>query len=195
MKSRMKLIIDCYSGLGGASQAFKKSDKWEVITVDINPNFNPTYCCDMRDFLDLYLKHDGRKPDFIWFSPPCTEFSKSQKPWFNFMKPSKEALTLVLICFEIVRVLEPRFWILENVIGLQRWIGKAKHHIGSFYFWGYFPFEELKLPHSVGKKPLYNSAKEAFSCEKEERAMLRSKIPYEISLAVRCILEKYLDKK
>lgn len=123
------LMIDLFSGLGGASQAMVKKG-WEVITVDINSEFNPTICCDVRNFLVYW---DGRSPDLLWASPPCDEFSKSQKPWYGFPTPSRESLELVFCVLEIVRVIKPRFWILENVIGMQKWFGKAPFHCGAFY--------------------------------------------------------------
>ena len=45
---RMNIFIDLFSGLGGASQAFEAAG-WEVVTVDINPEFNPTICCNVED--------------------------------------------------------------------------------------------------------------------------------------------------
>jgi len=187
----MPLMIDLFSGLGGASQAMKDRG-WEVIRVDINPEFNPDIVCDVRDFLKYW---DRRKPDLLWASPPCDDFSKSEKPWYNFCPPSQESLELVKIVFDIVLAVRPRFWILENVRGAQRWLGKAPYHCGAFYLWGWFPFDKLQLPHSVGRKPLFSSLNEVFSVEPAKRKALRAKIPYELSLAVALIVEEEIKKE
>ena len=43
------LMLDLFSGLGGASKAMKERG-WEVITVDNNPKFNPDICIDIREY-------------------------------------------------------------------------------------------------------------------------------------------------
>ena len=177
----MPLMIDLFSGLGGASQAMKERG-WEVIRIDINPQFRPDLCIDVRDFLKCW---DGRNPDLLWASPPCDEFSRAEKPWYEEDRPSRESLELVKVVFDIVREVNPRFWILENVRGAQKWLGRAPYHCGAFYLWGYFPFQKLNIPHSVGyfKEKLFPSP---------DRKALRAKIPYELSLAVACVVEDEL---
>lgn len=185
------LMIDLYSGLGGASQPMKDRG-WEVIRVDINPAFNPDLCIDVRDFLKYW---DGRSPDLLWASPPCDDFSKSEKPWYDFCPPSQEALELVKVVFDIVLAIKPKFWILENVRGAQKWLGKAPFHCGSFYLWGYFPFEKLNVPHSLCRKPFFKDVREVFSVKPEVRKAMRSKIPYELALAIALIVENELKKE
>jgi site-specific DNA-cytosine methylase len=81
---RMKML-DLFSGLKGASQAFEAAG-WEVITVDNNPDLNPTICCDIED---LWLHPDFQQYmtkeyfNLIWASPPCIEFYKVGAPWFD----------------------------------------------------------------------------------------------------------------
>jgi hypothetical protein len=184
----MRLMVDLFSGLGGASKVFKQAG-WEVITVDINPDFSPDLCMDVRDFLSVW---DGRKPDFLWASPPCIEFSKSSMPWYGFKKPEWWAMELVFETLKIVHALEPKLWILENVRGAQKWIGKAPFHAGSFYLWGYFPFESLKRklprnsPSLSGKNKLFPS---------EDRAAKRAEIPELLSRAVLLTVEECLGQK
>lgn len=68
------LMLDLCCGLGGASKAMKERG-WDVITVDIDPEFNPTIVADLRTF-----HYSGPRPDLVWASPPCTEFSKYSMP-------------------------------------------------------------------------------------------------------------------
>ena len=47
---------------------------WEVISVDLDPRSNPTYCCDVAQW-------DWRcvgEVDVIWASPPCTHYSAAR---------------------------------------------------------------------------------------------------------------------
>jgi len=180
---RKMRMIDLFSGLGGASQAMRERG-WEVIRVDVDPRFDPDVCCDVRDF-----HWDGGEVDLLWASPPCDEFSKSDKPWFGFQSPSQESLDLVFEVFRIVREVNPRYWILENVRGAQRWIGKAPCKIGPFYLWGWFPFDRLKK--RIGNdRVFYFKTKIPQVNFHPDRKALRSKIPYEISLAVALIVEE-----
>ncbi len=188
MRKGKYVMIDLFSGLGGASQAMIDRG-WQVWRVDIDSGFEPDICCDVRDFLelneDIYRIYE---PDLIWASPPCDEFSKSHKPWYGFPVPSEESIELIYAVLRIVRKLRPKLWILENVVGAQRWLGKAPYHCGAFYLWGWFPFEKLRLPHSIGhgKARLFPS---------EKRKVLRAKIPYELSKAVALVAEETLSRK
>lgn len=69
-------MVDLYAGLGGASAAMKDRD-WDVVSVELDPAFRPTVVGDVRA---LPLR-DGLRPDLLWASPPCEEFSKWAMPW------------------------------------------------------------------------------------------------------------------
>ncbi len=182
---KMPVMLDLFSGLGGASEAMRERG-WEVYTVDIDPRFHPDLLCDVRDFLKLWPK--TKNVDLIWASPPCDEFSKSEKPWFDQDRPSIEALALVWETIKIVRELNPRFWILENVRGAQKWLGKAPCRIGPFYLWGWFPFDELKQ--MIGNERVFFGKTQLWP--HPDRKALRAKIPYGISLAVALAVERHL---
>ena len=73
--------------------------------------------------------------DFVWASPPCTEYSRLSMPWHPI-----EAVDVGLWC-ECLRLIgetEPRYWVLENARGAQYIWGKTRH-CGSFYMWGVMP--------------------------------------------------------
>ncbi len=160
----MKVMIDFFSGLKGGSQYAKESG-WKVITVDIEKKHDPTFCVDIMK--EEVLWHLPKEPYFCWFSPPCTEYSKDHMPWHE----SNIDLSLFLRCFEIVKELRPKYWIIENVIGAQKYFGRALFHLGPFYFWGWIPDIKSSSNHYF-KSKLFPS---------EDRASLRAKIPYEVS--------------
>ena len=58
-------MLDLFSGLGGASRAMRERG-WDVITVDIEPEFNPSIIADISTY-----HYEGKLPvDLVWASPP-----------------------------------------------------------------------------------------------------------------------------
>jgi len=128
------LMIDLFSGLGGASRAMAERG-WEVVRVDNNQKFKPTVLIDIHRF-----SWKGRRPDLIWASPPCQEFARWIMPWFPKSEPS---LDLVKEAIRVIEECKPRFWVIENVRGAISWfkplLGNYKVHYGPIFLWGNFP--------------------------------------------------------
>ena len=163
--------LDLFAGLGGATQAMKRRG-WEVVTVDVEPRFAPTIVADLATW-----RWEGRSPDQIWASPPCTEFSRESMPWCRTGRTPD--LGLVKAALRIVRECEPRWWVVENVRGAVKWFGPllGQHRLscGPFYLWGDFP--KFRCSIRPFKERLSSKAK-------AQRAM----VPAELSeaLAVAC---------
>lgn len=168
-------MFDLCSGLGGAGAAFRDRG-WEVVTVDIDPKFNPDFVHDLRSW-----SWSGRKPDFIWASPPCDEFSREFMPWHR--TGEVVDVSLVGAVLRIVAECRPRFWILENTKGAQWWLGRAPLHIGPFYLWGWYPPIKCDLQYR---------AKASYSSSDAEK---RAEIPYSLSLAVCTAIERRLESE
>ncbi len=172
------LMIDLCSGLGGASHAMKNHG-WNVITVDIEPSFCPDIVADVRKW-----SWNGDRPDLIWASPPCADFSRMYLPW---IKSKREPdLSILMGCIRIIKESKPRYWVIENVVGALKYfypiLGKPSAIYRPYYLWGYFP----PLP----KFPLNYRKKESLgSKQKAERA----KIPYQISEALAIAIESQLN--
>ena len=109
----------------GFSQAFLDAG-WEVVTVDIDPKFNPTVVADVTEIDWQKFKHDvlhDRTPDVLLAGPPCERFSIACRTWPKM--GIKKAMELVGACFEAVAILKPKFWLIENPMGRLRWfLGK-----------------------------------------------------------------------
>lgn len=168
------LMLDLGSGLAGASQAMKARG-WQVVTVDINPAFEPDIVADLTTFT-----WDGPRPDLIWGSPPCNEFSREFMPWCKTgVAPD---MSLVLACLRIIREARPRYWVIENVMGALPWfeevLGKPKAIYGPFYLWGFFP--------SPGDFRLKYRKKESFSSRNRAE---RAKVPHQLSEALALAVE------
>ncbi len=165
------LMLDLCSGLKGASQAMLDR-KWKVITVDINPDFSPDVTADIRDW-----QWEGAKPDLIWCSPPCTEFSREFMPWHKTNKTPD--LTIYQACLRIIEHNKPRYWIIENVLGAVKYFGKPTVIYNPYYLWGFFsPLGNVKI--NIRHKSSYSSR-----CQS-----LRAKIPYSLSCAVALAIEQ-----
>lgn len=129
------LMLDLCCGLKGASAAMSARG-WDVVTVDIEPRFSPTVVADLRSW-----SWNGRRPDLVWASPVCTEFSRESMPWCRTGKAPD--MSLVEACVRIVRECEPRFWLLENVQGAIRWfrplLGEPRYRLRPIFLWGEGP--------------------------------------------------------
>jgi hypothetical protein len=133
------IMLDLFSGLGGASEAFVQHPDWTVVRIDNEPlveSVPHTILMDMEDFNPLVLP--AEIVDLVWASPPCTEFSTARCPPIE--KPS---LRLVQRAIEIIDAVNPRCWIIENVRGsikhLQPILGAPRLILGPYVFWGNFP--------------------------------------------------------
>lgn len=185
--NRKLLVFDGCAGSKSATQAF--SDRGHIVeSLDIEGDH--TYIMDIREF------HPVKKYDFMWFSPPCTEFSKAAwrrgkcRDW-------KPDLTIVQACYRIIRECDPAYWIIENPLGCMRhFIGPPEITINYSDFgypckkptdlWGVFPwFWSQKYNRDIMPFDY------AFPKNVSE---LRAQIPYELSLAICKAVENQPEK-
>ena len=80
-----------------------------MITIDIDPYFNSTYCVDILDW--DYRAFEPGCFDVIWTSPPCTQYSNSKR---SGVRNLALADSIVQRCLEIIRYFKPLLWIVEN---------------------------------------------------------------------------------
>ena len=126
------LSLELFSGTGSVSTELR-SQGFDTWTVDINPRFSPSICCNILDF--PYNSFPGQF-SFIWASPDCRYFSRLQslKHWrkitlkyrqYRYIPASNEsskALLLVIKTIEIIRHYNPPVWFIENPCGRMRHI-------------------------------------------------------------------------
>ena len=110
-----RLCIDLCSGLEGMSQAFKRAEGWQVVTIDIERKFNRTIVAGIR-FLPLRANVE---PEALLAGPPCERFSVACHTWPKM--GIKLAMELVGACLEAVAYLKPKHWLIENPMGRLRW--------------------------------------------------------------------------
>ena len=172
-------MLDLFSGLGGASEAFVQNSDWEVVRIDNNILLEDV---PHTRIMDVELVKANAQPsllwswDLIWASPPCTEFSQ-----VNPNRNPQAGIPLVQTTIDIIEALKPRCWIIENVKGsikhLAPLLGPPRLIIGPYVFWGNFPLFWVNLQgYSKFEKDTWSSD--------PLRANRRALIPFEISQAL-----------
>lgn len=184
------IVLDLCAGSKMSTQAF--TDRGHIVeTLDIEGEH--TYINDVRTWT-LPQKHYN----FIWASPPCTEFSLADPRKPNCKKRDvSKGLSVVYACLDIIKKLAPDFWVLENPRGCLRfYIGKPSKTI--FYnkygypmykptdLWGNFPYPYFKSSWVV--KP----EKNAWDKVPKNK---RSVVPYNLGLAFCIQLEQHFNDK
>lgn len=129
-------MLDLFSGSGSASRAALVRG-WRVCRVDNAPGTAHDVCADLATWEPRAVAHDGPW-DLVWASPPCTQLSTASSA-----RDVEAGLVLVRAAIRIIRLLGPRWWVVENVHGATRAIGSLLGPpvacYGSFYLWGVFP--------------------------------------------------------
>jgi len=187
-------VLDLFSGLGGFSEAFLRSGD-EVVRVENNPLLSEvpnTSIEDVRAMRDRLrqFRDEGqpiRQIDLILASPPCYEFSlaysapraiASRDGTLDQYNPNMELVELTL---EIISLVKPRWWIIENVIGSIKYfekIGLIPNQIhGAYVLYGNFPKFSTPVMPSKAKKDSFHGD--------PLRANKRAIIPLELSMEIR----------
>ena len=122
--------IDLYSGIGGWTLGMKfskfknvNSFEWNKDSLDThNKNFGTSL--NVVDIRKLKLK-DLPGPgelDFVVGSPPCTQFSYSNRGGSGDIS---DGLVDVYKFLEIVEYTKPKFWVMENVPRVKKIIDQV----------------------------------------------------------------------
>jgi len=195
-----KKMLDLCSGLGGASESMLNHG-WEVKRIENNlllqqvPNTEIMCVKSLHYELKQKLLQGQEITEeitLVWASPPCTDFSLGyHAPRSVALRAGeeyypKEAIELVITIKEIIDMIQPRYWIVENVRGaikyLEPILGKPTMKIDSIVLWGQFP--------SFAMEPGYKHVKDdSLWSDNPLRANARAKIPYEVSDAIRQSIE------
>ncbi len=157
-----KHMLDLFSGLGGASEAFLSCPGWSVLRIDNNPLLSGVPNTVIMNIDDLTPIGREEKIELVWASPPCTNFSG------GFSSPKSIASRTIgldnyepnmdLLCraIEIIDIVKPKYWVIENVAGsiryFKEYLGEPRQIIGPYVLWGNFPMIDLKPELIIPKK-------------------------------------------
>jgi len=186
----MRRMLDIYSGLGGASEAFIKAG-WEVHRLENNlllTDLESEYYVPGTTHQDVLEWPFHELPsgyyDFIWASPPCREFSTAYAAPRSVAARNNEEyepnMQLVTKAKEIIDWFQPTYWVIENVSGASKYISKLlqvppRQIVGPFFLWGNFPFITMDYDWTHSK-----ADGDTWSTD-PIRTNRRGKIPFELS--------------
>jgi DNA (cytosine-5)-methyltransferase 1 len=127
MKDKLK-YIDLFSGSGGFSLGFDNKGFQNVFSIDIEPSFCETYkfnfpehqliekdICNLTDSEISCLKK-FEQIDVVIGGPPCQGFSIAGNIGRKFIDDPRNKLFKEFV--RVVRVIQPKFFIMENVARL-----------------------------------------------------------------------------
>lgn len=118
MRSKPLRAIDLYSGVGGWSAGLQMAgvevvgsfERWPAANkTNRHNNRHSTYTVDIRN---LPLAQLPRDVDVVVGSPPCTEFSYANRGGGGDLA---DGLKDIVAFLNVVDLLRPRWWVMENV--------------------------------------------------------------------------------
>lgn len=205
-------VLDLFAGLGGFSAAFEESDRWDVISVDINPEFDTDITADV---FELRPSDFGQEFDVVLASPPCQYLNTAgnYEKWdFDAKQPSspesRHAVALFHHTIGLIHGLAPEYWYVENPRASRirwsygppdEWVTYCQY--GTEYqkptgLWGDHAPMTFKRCRSGMKCHVSNTARdgsEAIDSMNHISQAERSLVPYELSKEIRDACEAALD--
>lgn len=141
-------LLDIGCGAGGASDGFYK-EGFDCTGVDIENHGYP-YNFIKADIRDLNPSDFAGKFAVVWISMPCRDYclfaKRFGKTWKKNPPNPQKAVELVYTAVNFAKLIQPAYWIMENVPELQKWFGPARftaalrgEHQMIRSFWGNFP--------------------------------------------------------
>jgi hypothetical protein len=201
MTDTQSVSLDLFAGLGGFSAAFDDSPEWDVVTVEIEEDFDPDICADVLEL----RPGDLPDPDVVLASPPCTAFSMAASGTHldGEGRPVSEwgqtSLALVHHTIGLIKALDPDWWFLENPMGgMRAQLGRPEAHV----WWCQYGSDRAKptdlwgrIPPSFDAKRCHNGntachheaaprGSDAGTQASDKTAAERAKIPYGLSEAI-----------
>lgn len=123
--------LSVFCGLGGDSDGFAL-EGFAVLGVDVEdmPSKGYKHRFIQADIRDL-RGEDFRGFDVIWGSPPCRDFTilsdkQGTKTAWKIPKNPERGLQLVKAYLKFVEDAQPKFWLMENVFGLAKYLPELK---------------------------------------------------------------------
>ncbi len=104
-------LLELFAGTGSIGKAFEKQG-WEVVSLDLNPKARATITADVLTW-DYTVFEPGHF-DFVWASPPCTEYSLARTT-AKTPRNLELADSIVARTLEIIDYFAPEGgWLMEN---------------------------------------------------------------------------------
>lgn len=211
----MMLVFDFFAGTRSSTQAFEDAGH-TVISFDNDFQFDVTVFTDVFDLTGEDLIARYGRPDFVWASPPCTAFSVASigHHWHETAVPKTDAaelaMRLVAHTRKLLEDLNPTVgFVIENPRGMLRKLptleGLTMHTV-TYCQYGDDRMKPTDLWTNMQDWEPRPACRNGASCHEaaprgsrtgtqgRDGAVLRSMVPYELSLEILQVVEKSLEK-
>lgn len=117
----MPKLLELFCGTKSIGKEFEKLG-WEVISLDFDPQFEPTIVADVLTLPFSYFSGF----DVIWASPPCQAFSVAQigRNWYHDNTPKTasalQGLQILQKTLDFIDYVKPKYYFIENPRGKMR---------------------------------------------------------------------------
>ncbi len=115
-------LLELFCGSKSISKV-AESMGMETFTSDVNKRFKPDYLVNVFNF---DIDRIPFKPYIVWASPDCSCFSVASAGhhWYKDGSPKTifavQALKMIAITINIIEILQPNYWFIENPRGMLR---------------------------------------------------------------------------
>jgi len=107
----MKLALVLFKGTGSVDRSLEKMG-FHVDSLDMDPKSGATWTSDIMKW-DDWRNIDPGTYDFVWGSPPCTQYSIARTT-AKTPRDFELADSIVARTLEIIFFLKPKAWLIEN---------------------------------------------------------------------------------
>lgn len=165
--------IDLYSGIGGWTLGFRMAgipvvasyEWWKDANLTHNKNLGSTHAVTNIRTLPLEDLPSKKGVKFVVGSPPCTQFSLSNRGGKGDIK---DGLVDIKKFLEVVEYMQPKYWAMENVPRVAGILEKELTSGGELERFLHL-FDDIKV---------YNSAD--FGVPQDRKRMIAGKFPFDL---------------
>jgi hypothetical protein len=198
--------LDLFCGLGGWSDGLA-AEGFDVTGVEIEPKIaalykHPVIVADICSLKPI----DFKGYDLIVGSPPCRNFSQlallfGKTRWKEKPDPEGKGMELVNAFLNFVKIAKPKYWCMENVIGLKKYLALTPRCESWFgmtmkrCLWGNFP--SFLIPLDMNKKRMFYPRSSGWMKPVGKREIIqweRAVIPLPVARALGAAVKQALEE-